>query len=368
MAISYEELRAFVVLNRLVAGRSRQAAESLREDPSAVRLLERISSENFLDKSESLAGLSREFNPDQEIEIAEKKGIQLLTIFDPAYPEMLRHLCDPPVMLYAKGSFVETDTASLAIVGTRHPSFYGRAQAKRFSRELASKGITIISGLAQGVDQVAHEAVLEISFGRTVAVLGCGIDVVYPKSSQRIYDAISERGVLLSEYAFGAEPLAHHFPTRNRIISGLSLGVLVVEAHARSGSLITAHQAMEQGREVFAIPGPVDQLTSRGTNSLIKEGAALVENPDEIFEALAGNLWPLSGRETKSELVVNALTPEESLLLSLLSDGPKKFEEILKQAQMPVSALSGHMIRLEIQRKIQKTSQGNYSLSLKNVG
>ncbi len=362
MGLSYEELKALVQLNRLFAGRSRQAVEFLKDGHSPLELLEKIRIENYLGKAENDAQLSVEFSADREIENAERKDVKLLTLFSADYPQALTHLIDPPLMLYAKGSFSETDEASLAIVGTRHPSFYGRAQAGRFSRELAAKGITIVSGLAQGIDQVAHHASLEVSFGRTIAVLGCGIDVVYPKSSQKLYDAIAERGVILSEYAFGAEPLAYHFPARNRIIAGLSLGVLVVEAHSRSGSLITANQAMEQGKEVFAIPGPIDQITSRGTNGLIKEGAALVETPEEIFETLAPNLWPLMGRESKSELMAgeNAHLDQDELL-GILAEGPKRFEDLLKQSQWSVSMLSQRVITLEIQGRIVRTSAGMYS-------
>ena len=269
-------------MNRLGIEGRRKALEWFGEGRSPREVLEKLGP--FAEE------VRKELDPEKELALCWEKRISLLTILDPAYPASLKEIPDPPLLLYVKGEIAENDSNALAVVGTRHPSFYGRTQAKRFAGELAAKGLTIVSGLARGVDQAAHEAALDVSYGRTLAVLGSGLDVIYPRENEKLYHRIIERGAVLSEYAPGTPPLAENFPRRNRILSGLSLGVFVVEAHSRSGSLITAHQALDQGREVFALPGPVDQLTSRGTHQLLREGAALVENPEDIFEALSARL------------------------------------------------------------------------------
>ncbi|HNX67985.1 MAG TPA: DNA-processing protein DprA [Candidatus Omnitrophota bacterium] len=280
-----KELIAFLVLNRLgIEGRRRTVA-LLAEGKTAYETFEQIAAEDLFRKD-----LEGSLDPAKELESCRQKGIGLLCYSDPDYPGSLKEIPDPPLLLYRKGVIIESDRNALAIVGTRHPSFYGRTQAQRFSQDLAGKGLTIVSGLARGIDQVAHEAALKVSHGRTIAVMGCGLDVVYPKESAGLCERIADRGAVLSEYPLGTPPLPENFPRRNRILSGLSYATLVVEAHSRSGSIITAHQALEQGREVFALPGPVDQLTSHGTHQLIKEGACLVESPEDIFDALAPRL------------------------------------------------------------------------------
>ncbi|MCI0596745.1 MAG: DNA-processing protein DprA, partial [candidate division Zixibacteria bacterium] len=271
ISLPFEELKALIVLNRL--GRSRSVRTRIREGARP---------------SEVLNGLPRDgkevppgWDPEKEIESCLKKEIRLLTLFDPAYPRLLKEISDPPLLLYMAGAFDDSDAAAVAVVGSRNPSFYGLEQTRIFAGALARMGITVVSGLARGIDGAAHEAALGVSSGRTLAVVGCGIDIPYPREHRKLFEAIRERGAVVSEYPLGTPPLACNFPERNRIIAGLSLGVLVVEAHIRSGSLITAHEAADEGREVFALPGPVTQLTSKGTHRLIKDGAALVEDPME---------------------------------------------------------------------------------------
>ena len=279
---------ALLLLNRLGVEDRRRARNLFSEGHRPERVVE------LLDPRSVAAHIT--FDPQKELSLCWQKGVSLCSILEDAYPALLREIADPPLVLYMKGRFELNDENALAVVGTRHPSFYGRTQAKRFAGELASKGVTIVSGLARGIDQAAHEAALDVPYGRTIAVLGCGIDIVYPKEHVKLFERISQKGVLISEYAIGTPPLAENFPRRNRIISGLGHGVLVVEAHSRSGSLITAHEALDQGREVFSIPGPVDQLTSRGTHQLIKEGAVLAESQEEVFEALSGK-WKVFSTE-----------------------------------------------------------------------
>ncbi|MDH3392718.1 MAG: DNA-processing protein DprA, partial [Desulfobulbaceae bacterium] len=212
-------------------------------------------------------------------------GQTLLCWDDPEYPARLRTIHDPPVLLYLKGSPQVVNSAGIAVVGARAASTYGLQMAERFSKDLASRGLTIISGLALGIDSTAHTGALAVK-GTTVAVLGCGIDIVYPARNRKLFDKISETGAIVSEYPPGTPPDGFRFPARNRIISGLSLGVLVVEAAKRSGSLITAHLALEQGREVFAMPGRVDSGKSEGSHRLLQEGAKLVHSVTDILEEL----------------------------------------------------------------------------------
>jgi DNA processing protein len=288
-AVEEKEIRAFLALNRLRIEGRRRALTLFSEWKSAQEVVERMESEDLF-KDFPVPENTVPFSAEKEIELCAQKGIDFLLYSDGDYPAILKEIADPPLLLYKKGTLIESDRNAIAIVGTRHPSFYGRTQAKRFAQELAARGLTIVSGLARGIDQVAHNGALYTSYGRTIAVMGCGLDVIYPRENENLLQRILERGAVLSEYPLGTPPLPENFPRRNRILSGLSYATFVVEAHSRSGSLITAHQAVEQGREVFALPGPVDQLTSCGTHQLIKEGAYLVETPEDILLALADRL------------------------------------------------------------------------------
>ena len=371
--LTYEESKALLLLNHL--GSRKSIIELLEQGLPPSEVLNQCrqfeNSENaglFKKIQNSFAALlksGRNFDPEREIETCEKSGVALLTWFDPEYPAYLKEITDPPLVLYLKGSIEETDQAAVAIVGTRHPSIYGLQQARRFARELAAHGITIVSGFARGVDQAAHEAALDCPIGRSLAVLGCDINVDYPKGSRKLFERLTEKGAVMTEYPLGTEPLAIHFPRRNRIISGLSQGVLVIEAHTRSGSLITAHEAAEQGRHVFAVPGPVDQITSRGAHKLIKEGAALAEFPEDIVEALAPALWPLLRESTAAPKKVKkeearSLTPEESLLIQALSDGPRAYDQLA--AQGLGMAVLPFLTRLELEGRIRKEKDGRFAL------
>lgn len=226
---------------------------------------------------------------DDYLKNVKENGIKVHTIFDEEYPENLRNIYDPPLILYVKGELLPQDAIAVAIVGSRKASNYGLKAAERISARLAEMGITIISGMALGIDSAAHRGALAAK-GRTIAVFGCGLKHIYPISNLNLSMKIQQNGALISEYPFDTEPHARQFPARNRIISGMSLGVVVVEAGEKSGSLITADFALEQGREVFAVPGNISSPNSRGTNALIKSGAKLVSKIEDIVEELNLNI------------------------------------------------------------------------------
>jgi DNA processing protein len=396
-SLEEKEIRAFLVLNRLRIEGRRKALAFLSEGKSAHEVVECMGSGDLF-KDFPAQENAVPFHAEKEIELCAQKGIDFLLYSDRDYPALLKEIADPPLLLYKKGALIDHDRNAIAIVGTRQPSFYGRTQAKRFARELASRGLTIVSGLARGIDQVAHDGALQIPYGRTIAVMGCGLDVIYPKENEDLFQRILERGAVLSEYPLGTPPLPENFPRRNRILSGLSYGTFVVEAHSRSGSLITAHQAVEQGREVFALPGSVDQLTSRGAHQLIKEGACLVEMPEDILLVLADRLkWEnkfeaafqapversdrtdpkemapekddspnsfqskLSGPHTDLPLG-DTYTQDEPVILELLKEeGPLGPDEIMEFTGLESAKLPAILLKMELAGKIKKGSDGKYN-------
>jgi DNA processing protein len=222
---------------------------------------------------------------EKELRLAEKKGAKLVTWEDEEYPANLKQIYDPPPLLYVLGSLIPQDSIAVAVVGSRNPTTYGQLAAERISMGLSRKGITVVSGLARGVDSFSHRSAL-VAGGRTIGVLGCGVDIIYPPENQDLFEQVAAQGAVISEFPLGTPPDSDHFPIRNRVISGLSLGVAVVEATLRSGSLITARFALDQGRDVYAVPGNVDSPRSAGTNRLIKEGAKLVTRAEDILEEI----------------------------------------------------------------------------------
>jgi DNA processing protein len=222
---------------------------------------------------------------DRQLRLIEKYRVRIVTQDDAAYPMNLKNIFDPPLVLFLRGNILPGDDFSIAIVGTRMATIYGMNMARKISSQLGQLGFTIISGGARGIDTSAHQAALKIN-ARTIAVLGCGVDVVYPEENSRLFEQIVQRGALVSEFPMGTLPLRQNFPRRNRIISGLSIGVVVIEAPRRSGALITASSALEQGRDVFCVPGQADSFTMKGSHQLLREGARLVEDVNDIMEEL----------------------------------------------------------------------------------
>ena len=258
-----------------------------------------------------------------------------IEISDVRYPALLRNITDPPPVLYVDGELEPVDVQAVAIVGSRHATFYGIRIARTLAEELSRLGFTIVSGMARGIDRVAHEGALAAG-GRTLAVLGCGLDVAYPTEHTQLRAQVAEAGALLTEFPLGSPPLAAHFPRRNRILSGLSLGVVVVEAAEGSGSLITAKLAAEQGREVFAVPGPIDAPTSRGTHGLLKQGAKLTETVDDILDELLPQLEQPIIRTRLSQDFGISHPPTPSDVAPALPEAAKTDSLVLRQALFPV--------------------------------
>ena len=296
-------------------------------------------------------------SPDGEMEKLGKAGVRALTWNDASYPPRLKEIHDPPPVLYIRGEILPQDERSVAVVGTRKGTAYGREAARTLSRELARSGVAIVSGLARGIDSIAHRAALEAE-GRTIAVFGCGLDVIYPPEHRRLATDILDRGALVSEHPLGTRPEARHFPRRNRIISGMTLGTLVVEAGETSGALLTVRQALEQNREVFCVPGSILSPVSRGTNALIQEGAKLVVNHTDILEEL--NLTVVSHQIEMREMLHPA-DDNESVVLDYLSHEPVHIDEIRRRSGLPIAVVSSTLPVMELNGTVQQVGGMNYT-------
>jgi len=270
-------------------------------------------------------------------------------------------IADPPPLLYITGTLTEQDELAVAIVGARRATAAGRAMTEELSHDLAEAGMTVVSGLARGVDAAAHRGALAAQ-GRTIAVLGCGIDQTYPPEHERLRRQIEERGAVLSEVPLGAPPHSHHFPRRNRIISGLSLGVIVTEAAISSGSLITARLAAEQGREVFAVPGFVKEDTSRGTNALLKEGAALIERAQDVIDAVLPQLEQALRLQFLRENNIRGdqLGKEEQRVYDILSYDPLTVDDMIAVTGLSVSTVMTSLLSLELRQRVKQLPGQRY--------
>lgn len=299
------------------------------------------------------------FNPDAEIEKIKKLNIGYITIFDKEYPAQLMELPDAPVILYLKGNVEILKEPSLAVVGSRKFTPYGKMAAYKLSREAAEGGLVIISGLALGIDAVAHMAALDAK-GKTVGVLGCGIDQIYPASNLGLAKKIIETGgAVVTELSPGTPPLKHNFPARNRIIAGLSLGTLVVEAAERSGALITAYEALEYNREVFAVPGNINSETSGGTNRLIQKGAKLVISTEDIFEEL--NIEFKKSQKMAKEILPES--KEEKIVLDLIAKKDLLVDNIIEESDLNVIEINTVLTMMEMKGIIENVG-GRYRKKL----
>ncbi len=309
--------------------------------------------------AERIANASKEIDVDREIKLAEKNSVKIVPFSSKQYPPNLKAIYDPPLILYMKGTIEKEDTIAIAIVGSRKCSYYGQSQAAKLARQLAQVGFSVVSGMARGIDTKAHLGAMN-GKGRTIAVLGCGLSTVYPRENRELMEKIASQGVVISELPMNTPPNSRNFPPRNRIISGLSLGVLVIESTLMSGSLITTRWALEQGKEVFAVPGNIDNNYSKGTNKLIKDGAKLVEEINDIIEELGPLAEALNINDNKRVEDMRSLTlnTQENKIFSLLSSTPKNIDEITIQSGIPVSNVTSILLILEV-RNLVKQLSGN---------
>lgn len=325
----------------------------------------------------------------RELELIEQHQCHIVTINDESYPSLLKQINDPPVLLYVVGEFPIQDAPSIAIVGSRSPTEYGKTTSQQLSYQLAARGITVVSGFARGIDSCVHRGALEAG-GHTVAVFGCGLSIIYPDTNRTLAAEIVKSGALISEFPMTMPPLGTNFPRRNRVISGLTLGTLVVEASDRSGSLITARHAAEQGREVFAVPGQIFSEVSRGTHSLINQGATLIHSVDDLLDALPQDYTKILGGESpeairqpfprqhrgskrsdkaapsqpakeksipisqpKPKTELN-LTPDEQTVLSAMNADSIHIDEITRVTQLPIGKVSSLLVMLELKGIVQQ--------------
>jgi len=302
-----------------------------------------------------------------ELELILKNKIDIITYQDKLYPEKLLNIYDRPPYIYVRGALHEDDI-NIAVVGSRQASSYGKYTTEKIGRELAQKGITVVSGMARGIDSAAHRGAIS-GRGRTIAVLGSGLDVIYPPENKKLYLEIIETGAVISEYPMGTPPRSSNFPARNRIISGMSYGVVIVEAGEKSGSLITARLALDQGREVFAVPGSIDSPGSRGTNKLIKQGAKLIENTEDILEEIVPQLETKRLRATESapspqetEIHPPELNAGERKIIALLSLKKLHIDDLISMTGLTSSEILSALTRLELKGIVQQHPGKLFSL------
>lgn len=313
--------------------------------------------------SELALQMSRRFTTDwieERLELYRRKGIQAITPFDAEYPILMKETVRPPWVLYALGDSRLLSTLSVALVGTRLPTAYGRKIAATLAEELGGRGIAIVSGLARGIDSVCHEAALKTG-GSTIAVLGTAIDIPYPPENASLYRAITEHGLIVSEYPLGTPGHPGMFPQRNRIIAGISRGTVVVEADARSGALITADLALEANRDVFAVPGPITSPKSRGTLALLKQGAKIVTEAQDIWEEYAP-LLPACEEPMKQAVSGNKLTDEERRIYHMLEQGIANFDELLVRTNWDFGLLHSVLLSLIMKKTVVQLPGSVYQL------
>jgi len=308
----------------------------------------------------AIAGFKNWDKVKEELELLDKNKINIITCHDELYPAKLLNIYDRPPLIYVRGN-LNKDDINIAIVGSRLASTYGKYTTERISRELALKGLTIVSGMARGIDSTAHRGALT-AHGRTIAVLGSGLDVIYPPENKKLFADIIQNGAVISEFPPGTPPRSANFPTRNRIISGMSYGVVIVEAGEKSGSLITARLALEQGREVFAVPGSIDSAGSRGTNKLIKQGAILIENTDDILEEILPQfertiiLKPPSVSNSEAIAVKSAeiLSAVDQKIIGLVSGGRVHIDDLISSTGLSSANILSALTTLELKGIVQQ--------------
>ncbi|CBE67180.1 MAG: DNA-protecting protein DprA [Candidatus Methylomirabilis oxygeniifera] len=290
---------------------------------------------------------------DRELRVIETRGLGLRRFGEEGYPELLAAIHSPPPVLYLRGTMRSEDRTAVAIVGSRTASPYGAEIAERISGELAQRGVTIVSGMARGIDAAAHRGALRVG-GRTLAVLGCGLGVTYPPEHAELADQIAVQGAVISEFSIFTPPKPSHFPRRNRIISGLARGVVVIEAGLDSGALITANYALEQGRDVFAVPGQVTSRLSRGCHQLIKAGAKLTEGWEDIWEDVELQVAPSAQTMLDLTAARSPLEPQEVLIIDTLEAGPMQIDDLIARTQLPAGQMASLLLSLMLKGLIEE--------------
>ncbi len=292
---------------------------------------------------------------EKELAAVRKNGCRLVNWSEPEYPQSLLQIYDPPVLLYVRGDLAVLNQHAIGIVGTRRPTYYGNQMAERLGRDLAERGLVIVSGMARGIDASGHKGACSAADGKAIGVLGTGIDVIYPKENKKLFEQVEQRGALITEFPTGSHPAPENFPVRNRIVAGLPLGVVIVEGAQYSGSLITARLAMEFGREVYAVPGNVTQPVSFAPNLLIKQGAKLVASWEDVIEELPtpvrAELVPVDapGADERASLVESSLSGSASAIYALLTaDDPKHVDEIVERSGLNSSDVLATLFDLEM--------------------
>jgi len=307
----------------------------------------------------NLLDVRKKINLDAEMAKVERIGARLVTLADDDYPSLLKKLPDAPTLLYVRGTILPEDSHALSMVGTRRATTYGREAAYHLAKQLAGQGVTVISGMAHGIDSAAHKGALE-GGGRTIAVLGCGVDVIYPSDNEKLAQQIMGCGALISEFSIGMRPEGRNFPRRNRVISGMALGVMVVEAPDKSGAMITASIAADQGREVFAVPGNIFNPMSTGTNRLIQDGAKLVMTVNDILDEL--NLVHTAVQtQTVTERIIPA-NPTEAEVLQHLGADPLHIDDLVRLCGLPVATVSSTLTILELKGLARSIGHMQYCL------
>lgn len=308
---------------------------------------------------EKLLYLRSRIDLDAEVQRLERLNVHVVTWESADYPRLLRDIDQPPALLYVRGTLLPADDFAVAVVGTRNASSYGKGIAERLAGGLAENGVTVVSGLALGIDGVSHRAALDAG-GRTIAVMGCGLDSIYPARHRQLAEAIEGSGALVSDYALGVKPEARNFPPRNRIISGLSLGTIVVEADRQSGALITLQFALEQGRETFAVPGNIQARTSMGTNDAIQRGEAkLVTSVEDVLNEL--NLTMIVEHKQVAEQVPE--NASEARLLSALGVEPLHVDELARVTGLPAAEVTSTLLMMELKGMVRRVDQMSYTVA-----
>ncbi len=364
-----ENLKYWVALNLILAERLKLTQKILQHFPSVQEIF-KAHAEDFVEIGveqkivDALASRKVLDKADKVIDSVYKKGYTIVTIEDNRYPEYLREIFDPPIVLYCAGQVEILKEPAVSIVGTRNPTPYGRAVAERLAHDLAVRGVVVVSGLARGIDSVAHWGALK--GGKTVAVLGSGLDNIYPRENRRLFNSIIENGAVVSEFPLKSPPLGLHFPIRNRIISGLSLATIIVEAARRSGSLISARLALEQNREVMAVPGNITSEMSQGTNWLLQAGAKLVEGWEDVAMEFPSPLKEhlLSQKEAKDTKLPDMNMPEKEIYEFLKPDELIHIDEIVEKSELSVSEVLTHLLNLELKGWISQRPGKYFSRNL----